>query len=384
MPDYRRPTSRPGRWELSQEGLKLTTYFGERSRVEGVLLADKLLDIHARHGIRSSILLRGVQGFGAKHRLRSDRLLTLSEDLPLVCVAVDVREQIERLRADVSSIGHEGLMTLEPAQLYGGARESKQDIASGEAERSLVAGGSIDQAQGVQDLARATKLTVYIGRHERVDGSPAFTAVCRTLRESGVAGATVLFGVDGTRDGARERARFFARNQNVPLMVISVGDQNRISAAIGRLEQMLSELLFTLEDVRVCKRDGLLLERPHNETSTSAYGMDVRQKLTIVISEAAVHERRSVYVELVRRLRAASAAGATSLRGIWGFHGDHPPHGDRLLSIRRHVPVVTETIDTPARIAALFPIVDELTREQGLVTSELVPASSALHSSPGL
>jgi PII-like signaling protein len=384
LPDYRRPTSRPGRWELSQEGLKLTTYFGERSRVEGVLLADKLLDIHARHGIRSSILLRGVQGFGAKHRLRSDRLLTLSEDLPLVCVAVDVREQIERLRADVSSIGHEGLMTLEPAQLYGGARESKQEIASGEAERSLVAGGSIDQAQGVQDLARATKLTVYIGRHERVDGSPAFTAVCRTLRESGVAGATVLLGVDGTRDGARERARFFARNQNVPLMVISVGDQNRISAAIGRLEQMLSELLFTLEDVRVCKRDGLLLERPHNETSTSAYGMDVRQKLTIVISEAAVHERRSVYVELVRRLRAASAAGATSLRGIWGFHGDHPPHGDRLLSIRRHVPVVTETIDTPARIAALFPIVDELTREQGLVTSELVPASSALHSSPGL
>ncbi len=384
MPDYRRPTSRPGRWELSQEGLKLTTYFGERSRVEGVLLADKLLDIHARHGIRSSILLRGVQGFGAKHRLRSDRLLTLSEDLPLVCVAVDVREQIERLRADVSSIGHEGLMTLERARLYGGARANKHEIASGETERSLVLRGAIDQAQGVQDPARATKLTVYLGRHERVDGSPAFTAICRTLRESGVAGATVLLGVDGTRDGARERARFFARNQNVPLMVISVGDQNQISAAIGRLEQMLSEPLFTLEDVRVCKRDGLLLERPHDETSTSAYGMDVRQKLTIVISEAAVHKRRSVYVELVRRLRAASAAGATSLRGIWGFHGDHPPHGDRLLSIRRHVPVVTETIDTPARIAALFPIVDELTREQGLVTSELVPASSALHSPPGL
>ncbi len=101
---------------MSQEGLKLTTYFGERSRVKGVLLADELLDIHARHEIRSSVLLRGVQGFGAKHRLRSDRLLTLSEDLPLVCVAVDGREQIERLLADVSSIGHEGLMTLERAR----------------------------------------------------------------------------------------------------------------------------------------------------------------------------------------------------------------------------------------------------------------------------
>lgn len=379
-----RPTPPSGRWELSQEGLKLTTYFGERSRVKGVLLADELLDIHARHEIRSSVLLRGVQGFGAKHRLRSDRLLTLSEDLPLVCVAVDVRGQIERLRADVSSIRHEGLLTLERARLYGNAHEGKQEIAPDEAERSAVTAIAIDQGQTVQGHAGATKLTVYLGRHERIDGSPAFTAVCRTLHESGVTGATVLLGVDGTRDGARERARFFARNQNVPLMVVSVGDQNQIGTAIGRLEEMLREPLFTLEDVRICKRDGLLLERPHEETSTSAYGMDVRQKLTVVISEAAVHEHRSVYTELVRRLRGAGAAGATSVRGIWGFHGDHQPHGDRLLSIRRHVPVVTETIDTPERIAALFPIVEELTREQGLVTSELVPASSALHSAAGL
>ncbi len=369
---------------MSQEGLKLTTYFGERSRVKGVLLADELLDIHAHHKIRSSILLRGAQGFGTKHRLRSDRLLTLSEDLPLVCVAVDVREQIEQLCADVSSIRHEGLLTLERVRLPDGARENKQEILSGEAEPSLVAGTAIDPEQDVQDPAQTAKLTVYLGRHERIDGSPAFTAVCRTLHESGVAGATVLLGVDGTRDGARERAHFFARNQNVPLMVVSVGDQRQINAAIGRLEQMLNEPLFTLEDVRVCKQDGLLLERPHEEASTSAYGMDIRQKLTVVISEAALHERRSVYVELIRRLRAAGAAGATSMRGIWGFHGDHEPHGDRLLSIRRHVPVLTETIDTPERIAALFPIVDELTREQGLVTSELVPASSALHSAPGL
>jgi PII-like signaling protein len=369
---------------LSQEGLKLTMYFGERSRVKGLLLADELLDIHARHEIRSSVLLRGVQGFGAKHRLRSDRLLTLSEDLSLVCVAVDEPEQIERLLADVNSIGHEGLLILERARLYDRATESKQEIVPDEADRSLIAGTTIDRGQGVQDPARATKLTVYLGRHERIGGSPAFTAVCRALHQSGVDGATVLLGVDGTRDGTRKRARFFARNQDVPLMVISVGDQRQVGAAIGRLQQMLDKPLFTLEDVRVCKRDGVLLEHPHDKASTTEHGMDIRQKLTVVVSEAAVHERRSVYVELVRRLRASGAAGATSMRGIWGFHGDHEPHGDRLLSIRRHVPVLTETIDTPERIAALFPIVDELTREQGLVTSELVPASSALHSAPGL
>lgn len=348
---------------MNEDALKLTTYFGERSRVTGRLLADELLDIHARHEIRSSILLRGIQGFGAKHRRRSDRLLTLSEDLPLVSVAVDSRERIEALLGDLSATGRDELMTL---------------------ERTRIVGPEIERGEYSQAPGEAVKLTVYVGRHERVNGSPAFAAVCQTLHDSGVAGATVLLGVDGTRHGRRQRARFFARNTNVPLTVISVSDTQQIGKALPRLGQTLSEPLLTIERVRVCKRDGVLLQPPHDPAGSAEQDPDLRQKLTIITSEAARHGNRSVYLELVRRLRMAHAAGATSLRGIWGFHGSHAPHGDRLLSIRRHVPTVTIAIDTPDRIAALFPIVDELTRERGLVTSELVPATSALHTVPGL
>ncbi len=360
---------------MSEDALKLTTYFGERSRVRGRLLAEELLDIHVQHKIRSSILLRGIQGFGAKHRRRSDRLLTLSEDLPLVCIAVDTGERIRALMKDASQVGHEGLLTLERVQLHH-ANGTPPNAFSGQAQSPT--------AHHTTDTAQAVKLTVYLGRHERTGSLPAFAAACKTLHESGMAGATVLLGVDGTRHGDRERARFFARNANVPLTVTSVGDRQRIDAAVERLRQNLSEPLFTIEGVRVCKRDGILLAPPHDESTVGMHGTNVHQKLTIILSEAAVHEKRSVYLELVRRLRAANAAGATSLRGIWGFHGDHPPHGDRLLSFRRHVPVITETIDTPERIAALFPIVDELTRERGLVTSEPVPAASAPNAAPGL
>ena len=55
----------------------------------------------------------------------------------------------------------------------------------------------------------------------------------------------------------------------------------------------------------------------------------------------------------------------------------HEPHGDRLLQVRRNVPVVTIVIDTPERIARSFEIIDELTREHGLITSEMVPAARA-------
>jgi PII-like signaling protein len=60
---------------------------------------------------------------------------------------------------------------------------------------------------------------------------------------------------------------------------------------------------------------------------------------------------------------------------MWGFHGETPPHGDRPFQIGRRVPTLTVVVDTPDRMAAVFPIIDELTSERGLVTSELIPAA---------
>ena len=75
---------------------------------------------------------------------------------------------------------------------------------------------------------------------------------------------------------------------------------------------------------------------------------------------------------LLRRLRRAGAAGATCLRGIWGYHGDHAPHGDSLWQLRRRAGVVTVIVDTPDRIGEWFAIADELTAGAGLVTGEIV------------
>jgi PII-like signaling protein len=95
-------------------------------------------------------------------------------------------------------------------------------------------------------------------------------------------------------------------------------------------------------------------------------------------SDSATYRGRPLHLEIVRRLRESSAAGVTSLRGIWGFRGASPPHGDRVLQIRRHVPIVTIIIDRPEQITRSFAIVDEVTAEHGMVTSEVVPALTAV------
>ncbi|MGH2910077.1 MAG: DUF190 domain-containing protein [Solirubrobacteraceae bacterium] len=344
--------------------LKLTTYFGERDRVappsgagHGQLLADVLADTYGAHRIRTSILLRGSEGFGALNHLHTDRLLSLSEDLPVLSVAVDRRATIEAMLEPLLATGQRGLITLERARLLT---------------------GEIGAVRLPESLHESTKLTVYVGRQERAGGMVAYAAVCELLHREGIAGASVLLGVDGTRHGDRTRATFFGRNAAVPMMIIAVGEGARIARALPKLGALLDEPLLTLERVRVCKRDGQLIARPHELPGTDERGLGMWQKLMIYTSQAATHDGRPLSLEIIRRLRRTDAAGATSLRGIWGFHGDHAPHGDRFLQLRRHVPVVTVSVDTPERTAAAFEIIDELTAEQGLVTSEMVPAMGAV------
>jgi PII-like signaling protein len=328
------------------DGLKLTSYFGERQRVGGQFVADALVGLYGRHEIAASILLRGTEGFGLKHRLRTDRSLSLSEDLPLTAIAVDERERIEALTADAVRLTGSGLVTLERARLLTGDLDGQ--VAAGN-------GG-------------AAKLTIYLGRQERVYRVPAFVAVCDLLHRRGIDGATALLGVDGTAHGRRERALFFSRNADVPMMVIAVGAEQRIGRVLPELGALLARPLVTVERVVVCKRDGRLLAAPP-EGSASEW-----QKLMVYTSEAARHEDQPIHRAIVRRLRSAGLSGATTQLGIWGFHGDHAPHGDRLLQLSRHVPAVTSVIDTQARIATAFAVIDELTAASGLVTSENVPA----------
>jgi PII-like signaling protein len=339
---------------VNEDCLKLTSYFGERDRTDGELVADALLDLYGRHRLQTSVLLRGVEGFGAHHRLRTDRLLTLSEDLPVVSVAVDTRERVVGVLDEVLAIKRRGLVTLERARMLT---------------------GELDRVELPEDLHEATKLTVYIGRRARIGGRPAFVAICDLLFERGLDGATVLLGVDGTAHGARQRARFIGSNSDVPMMIIAVGSGERIAAVLPELGTVLERPLATLERLHVCKRDGELLAGPVEVSPRDESGLPVWQKLMVYSSEQATHAGSPIHVAIVRALRERGASGATCLRGNWGFHGGAPPHGDRLLQLRRRVPVVTVVVDAPERIGTWFDVIDEVTSEHGLVTSELVPAA---------
>ena len=304
--------------------------------------------------MKASVLLRGIEGFGAHHRLHTERFENASLNQPVVAVAVDEAERIERILEQVDALLPSGLVTSERAWLL--SDDGQVD------ELPEVAHGSV-------------KLTVYCGRAERYQGTPAFRALVDHLQVCGVDGATVFLGVDGTLHGQRERAKFFSRNRDVPLMIISVGDAEAVLRALPGITRIADAPVITVEGIQVCKRDGLPLALP--QFDGRADGHPYWRKLMIHAARDTRFGGESLHYQLVEQLRRSGASGATSLRGIWGYRGQATANGDSAWSLRRTSPVVTIVIDRDQQLAESWEAIDLLTSRHGLVTSELVPAHRA-------
>jgi PII-like signaling protein len=93
--------------------------------------------------------------------------------------------------------------------------------------------------------------------------------------------------------------------------------------------------------------------------------------LRIFVGESDRHEGKPLYQAIVERVRAEGLAGATVVRGIEGFGADSHVHTSRILRLSEDLPVVIEVVDTPERIDAILPALDEMVRE-GMVTVERV------------
>ncbi len=334
------------------DALKLSVYFGDSATAGSKLASHALMQRMAEREVKVAALFRGVEGFGYHRRIHVGRFPDVSADLPLLAMAVDERARIESLLEDVDEIVSQGLVTLEHARL---------------ATDEHVAGAEFPDAPG-----RVGKLTIYLGRTDRAKGQPAFRHAVDLLRGLGAEGAIVLMGVDGVLRGRRREARLFSANANSPLVIISVGSREVLRQALPALHADLTDPIVTVEPIEQLKRDGkLLTPLPNWQRRTEE--RDIWHTLRVYARRSAQVDGRPLCSELTRRLRAAGAAGATTILGEWGFSSDERPYGDRFGKLASNAPSYTVYIDRPAKVAEVWPIVDELTAEHGIVTWLVVP-----------
>jgi PII-like signaling protein len=68
-------------------------------------------------GLAGASVLRGVEGYGASSRIHTARLLSLSEDLPVVVVIVDTDERVRAFLAQLDELVTEGLVIIDPVEV---------------------------------------------------------------------------------------------------------------------------------------------------------------------------------------------------------------------------------------------------------------------------
>jgi uncharacterized protein len=95
-------------------------------------------------------------------------------------------------------------------------------------------------------------LRIFIGESDRWEGRPLYEAIVQRARAAGLAGATVIRGLEGF--GAHSRlhtTRILRLSEDLPVLLEIVDEAEKIEAFLPTLDEMVAEGMVTLEKVRV-------------------------------------------------------------------------------------------------------------------------------------
>ena len=92
-------------------------HIGESDKWQGKPLYQALIEMFRREGFSGATVLRGVGGYGSSSRYHTEKILRLSQDLPIVVEIVETSERIEQILPRLDDMVSGGLVTLEKVRV---------------------------------------------------------------------------------------------------------------------------------------------------------------------------------------------------------------------------------------------------------------------------
>ena len=100
----------------------------------------------------------------------------------------------------------------------------------------------------------AKRVTIFIGESDKWHHQPLHTAIVRMLREEGIAGATVIKGIEGFGKNSRiHTASILRLSEDLPILLTFVDKPDRVETVMPRIDEMMGGGLVIIEDVVVYK-----------------------------------------------------------------------------------------------------------------------------------
>jgi hypothetical protein len=111
--------------KLLEKAERIRIYIGEDDKHKGRPLADAIVVKARKLGMAGATVFRGLSGFGANSRIHTNKILRLSEDLPVVVEIVEHPERIDQFIETLNGMINEGMITREPVKVIA-YRHSKE------------------------------------------------------------------------------------------------------------------------------------------------------------------------------------------------------------------------------------------------------------------
>jgi PII-like signaling protein len=95
----------------------MRVHIGESDKWHGKALHDAIVQLLRKEGFSGVTVLRGVGGYGGTSAYHTDKLLRMSQDLPIVLEVVETQERIEQILPRLDEMVDGGLITLEKVRV---------------------------------------------------------------------------------------------------------------------------------------------------------------------------------------------------------------------------------------------------------------------------
>jgi PII-like signaling protein len=92
-------------------------HIGESDKWHGKPLHDAIVALLRKENFSGVTVLRGVGGYGGSSVYHTDKLLRLSEDLPIVLEVIEAQERIDAILPRLDEMVDGGLITLEKVRV---------------------------------------------------------------------------------------------------------------------------------------------------------------------------------------------------------------------------------------------------------------------------
>jgi uncharacterized protein len=97
----------------SGKAVKVTLYLSDGAKHHGVPVYSSILDYLFNSGIAGATVVKGVAGFGAKHRLHSAHILEISDHLPIKIEFIESREKVDAILPELEKRTGSGLIEIQ-------------------------------------------------------------------------------------------------------------------------------------------------------------------------------------------------------------------------------------------------------------------------------